>query len=262
VKSPQINPFSSNYRQMFGNSYVRQFSVYMDTGEKIGQVVDIQVDTLGQFQNLVVALFEPASKQVLLPLRQTRIDQQRQRIYVVGLSKSEVANLSSYDSRQAISEHEYFDQNLETRVEPAVEPDRGTTVRLHEERLVVDRNQRRKVGEVIVRKEIETHMIEVPVRREKLIVEQVSPVYEQLAVVDIQSDQTDSHAIADQHRAAHTPDQPSVVGEFTSAESASRFLDAIAHHPNAKPEKIQIKIVLQDATEQATYQQWLERYLT
>jgi hypothetical protein len=52
------------------------------------------------------------------------------------------------------------------------------------ERVVVDRHKR-KVGEVVVRKVIETEIIEVVVRREKLIVEQVSPSYEELAVIDL-----------------------------------------------------------------------------
>jgi stress response protein YsnF len=49
---------------------------------------------------------------------------------------------------------------------------------LLEERLMVNLT-RRKTGEVVVRKEIETHILQmqVPIRREKLIVEQVSPEY-------------------------------------------------------------------------------------
>jgi len=57
-------------------------------------------------------------------------------------------------------------------------------IRLLGERLVVDRGKR-KIGEVIVRKEIETRMIQVPVRREKLIVEQVSPERKQLAEINL-----------------------------------------------------------------------------
>jgi len=58
-------------------------------------------------------------------------------------------------------------------------------IRLLGERVVVDRNKR-KVGEVIVRKVIETRMVQVqvPVRHEKLIVE-VSPERKQLAEIDL-----------------------------------------------------------------------------
>lgn len=57
-------------------------------------------------------------------------------------------------------------------------------ISLKEERLVVDR-KKQKVGEVIVRKEIETEIIEVPVQREKLIVEQVGADPKQLAEIDL-----------------------------------------------------------------------------
>ena len=59
-------------------------------------------------------------------------------------------------------------------------------IRLLGERVVVERSKR-KVGEVIVRKEIETRMVqvEIPVRREKLIVEQVSPERKKLAEIDL-----------------------------------------------------------------------------
>ena len=57
-------------------------------------------------------------------------------------------------------------------------------VRLVEERLVVNRSKH-KIGEVIVRKEIETRIIQVPVRYEKLIVEQVSPERKQLVKIDL-----------------------------------------------------------------------------
>ena len=56
--------------------------------------------------------------------------------------------------------------------------------RLLGERVVVDRSKR-KVGEVIVRKEIKTRMVQVPVRYEKLIVEEVSPEHKILAEIDL-----------------------------------------------------------------------------
>ncbi|WP_199192210.1 DUF2382 domain-containing protein [Chlorogloea sp. CCALA 695] len=57
-------------------------------------------------------------------------------------------------------------------------------VRLVEERLVVNR-RKRKIGEVVVRKEIETRIIQVPVRYEKLIVEQISPERKQLVEINL-----------------------------------------------------------------------------
>lgn len=315
--TPQkINPFSPEYRNTFGNSYIRQFEVYTNQAERVGQVIDAYLNEAGRLQALIVKLVAPPNKQILLPLNQTIVDQQRQRVYVNGLTKAELINLPNYESSQLtqqsqvpgetapvspleasapldasmamddrrtvypapvvppptptsaydptigrtnyLSDRQFGDQiggQFNAQPSYAPQPDPGTTIRLHEERLVVDRGKRRKVGEVVVRKEIETRMVEVPVRREKLIVEQISPTYEQVAVIDLNSvsselEVTDSSS-----------GQPSVSGEFTSAEAASRFLDAIAHHPSAGHQTIQIRILLKDAAEQATYQQWLERYL-
>lgn len=55
---------------------------------------------------------------------------------------------------------------------------------LLEERLVV-RRQRHKVGEIIVRKVVETRMIQVPIRRERLVIEQISPERRELASIDL-----------------------------------------------------------------------------
>jgi Domain of unknown function (DUF2382) len=128
------------------------------------------------------------------------------------------------------------------------------TIQLLEERLVVNR-VKHKVGEVTVRKEIETRIIEVPVRREKLIVEQVSPEYKQLAVVDlgqVQEDKLDAEATS-----ALFP--PTVEGRFTSTSAAIQFLEAIAAQPNSGLQSVQISIVLKDATLQATYQHLLDK---
>jgi stress response protein YsnF len=57
-------------------------------------------------------------------------------------------------------------------------------ISLLSEWVIVER-QKRKSGEVVVRKVIETEVVEVLVRREELIVEQVSPSYEELAVIDL-----------------------------------------------------------------------------
>lgn len=62
------------------------------------------------------------------------------------------------------------------------------TIPLREERLIVEPHKR-KAAEVIVRKEIETEIVEVPIQREKLIVEQVGPDPKQLAEIDLNPDQ-------------------------------------------------------------------------
>lgn len=141
---------------------------------------------------------------------------------------------------------------------PLVEQPNEVVIPLLDERLVVDR-RKRKVGEVVVRKEIETHIVEVPIRREKLIVEQVSPEYKQIAVVELGQAQVTEFGPPEVVDVIHSP---TVSGEFTSTNEAIQFLTAIAAESNSGLQKVQIKVVLEDAALQATYQRWLEQYST
>jgi hypothetical protein len=132
-------------------------------------------------------------------------------------------------------------------------------IRLLAERLIVDRSKR-KVGEVIVRKEVETRMVEVPVRYEKLIVEQVSPEHKQLAEVLLGDGGITGIELAQSVNSQAQPTDNSIVsGEFDSPKNASLFLNAVAlqrHHGCAK---VRVELVLEDAGLQKTYQEWFDR---
>lgn len=147
------------------------------------------------------------------------------------------------------------------------------TVRLLEERLIVDR-KKRKIGDVVVRKVIETHIVEVPVRREKLIVEQISPEHKQLASIDLgepddlgESEKASfaSFASADSINtdAVSLETERAVSAEFLSVKEASQFLATIAaSQPELGQQKVQLRIVVESAESQQVYQQWLDRYRT
>lgn len=128
------------------------------------------------------------------------------------------------------------------------------TIQLLEERVVVERHKR-QVAEVIIRKEIETRIVEVPIHREKLIVEQVSPEYKQIFVVDLGPTQkTEFDAV----EAAGTAFPPTVEAKFTSANAAIQFLDAIVERASPGLQSVQVIVVLKDANSQALYQRWLQ----
>ncbi len=151
-------------------------------------------------------------------------------------------------------------------------------VPLLEERLMVNLI-RRKTGEVVVRKEIETHLlqVQVPIRREKLIVEQVSPEYKLLAKVDlgqvtnadkaINSVLTDlgiAHIEQNSGQKSHSlsldqGSQTIICGQTSSPQTASDVLDMIAHMPSHNCENIKIEIVLKDSTHKDTYQALFNR---
>ncbi|OKH29342.1 hypothetical protein NIES1031_00590 [Chroogloeocystis siderophila 5.2 s.c.1] len=140
-------------------------------------------------------------------------------------------------------------------------------IRLLGERVIVDRNKR-KVGEVIVRKEIETRMVEIPVRREKLIVEQVSPERKQLAEIELGQQELTGIELREGEVNQLTQsfgtkigsvNGLTVSGEFDSPKIASLLLNAIALERRQGCKKVRIEIVVEDAERQKTYQEWFER---
>jgi hypothetical protein len=135
-------------------------------------------------------------------------------------------------------------------------------VSLLEERLIVNFT-RRKVGEIVVRKEIETHIlqVQVPVRREKLIVEQVSPEYKRIAEVDI--GQADISSVGRETPLSvgfYQSAQPTVYGEIQSPKAASDLLNEIASMPSHDCETVRVEIVLKNSKNQETYQALFKRY--
>jgi stress response protein YsnF len=135
-------------------------------------------------------------------------------------------------------------------------------IRLLGERLIVDRSKR-KVGEVIVRKEIETRMVEVPVRYEKLIVEQVSPEHQQLAEIDLGQGEIPglelSEAVVTQAKASRLDGKLTVSTELNSPKIASLLLNAIALERNHGCKQVRIEIVVENEERQKTYQEWFDR---
>jgi hypothetical protein len=185
------------------------------------------------------------------------------RIHSEGNVPSEQSTLS--DPQTTIPPREVRSEERSAReprtippIQSSVPVDQGNEInaQLLEERLIVDR-KRQKVGEVIARKEIETHMIEVPVQREKLIIEQVGPEHREIASIDLGQE---PHPLVSQAGQPSIPSQPSVQGEFYSARAASQFLQAIADRSDAGIEAIHINIVVQDPELQQIYQQWLTHY--
>lgn len=144
-------------------------------------------------------------------------------------------------------------------------------IRLLGERLVVNRSKR-KVGEVIVRKEIETRMVQVPVRYEKLIVEQVSPEHKQLAEIDLGEEEISAIDLTEAEVSgvklpettsklseADLSGELTVKGEFSSPKIASLLLNAIALERRHGCKKVRVEIVVEEAERQKTYQEWVKR---
>lgn len=133
-------------------------------------------------------------------------------------------------------------------------------LRLIEERLVINSN-RQKIGDVIIRKQIETRIIQVPVRREKLIVEQVSPEHKQLAEIDLGEGESFGVDLipGEIDELLNFDSGLTVSGLFSSPKIASLLLNAIALEKNHGCQQVQVSIVVQNQDQQQKYQEWFER---
>lgn len=134
----------------------------------------------------------------------------------------------------------------------SVEVTEEKKIQLLEERLRVN-HSKRKLGEVIIRKEIETRLIEVPVRREKLIIERVGAEPNRLAEVDLGEVELSEIEVRDRANAG----RPVISAEFTSVQKASKILSAIAGLPRHGCTQVRIELVLEDEQLLETYQNWL-----
>lgn len=152
-------------------------------------------------------------------------------------------------------------------------------IRLLGERVVVERSKR-KVGEVIVRKEIVTRMVQVPVRYEKLIIEQVGSEPKQLAEIilgeasvniddqpetvtrgnnqTISQDEINLTAIT-QSTTSSLNGELTVRGKFDSPKTASLLLNAIAMERSQGCKQVRVEIVVENEERKKTYQEWFDR---
>nr|ADN16157.1 Domain of unknown function DUF2382-like protein [Gloeothece verrucosa PCC 7822] len=129
-------------------------------------------------------------------------------------------------------------------------------IELLEERLKIDRH-RRKVGEVVIRKEIEIKTVEIPVRLEKLIIEQVGTETQRLAEVDLSRETITGD---DLFKTTPTTAATTVEGTFSSLEQAIEILAIIARQPPHGCQSVQVKLLLEDGKFQESYQIMFQKY--
>lgn len=198
----KLADFDPNYQETFGGEDVKGLDLYTEGGQKVGTVADVLVDNEARFRYLVV---NTGAKTILLPIGLARIDYSQQRVYVDGLSQAQVTQLPEYNDRFVV------DYDYEEQVRGVYRPlaptsgattgvagstyDRSTykyeqepslyemneqnhqTLRLYEERLIASK-RRVKAGEVTVGKHIETETerVSVPIEKERVVIERVTPM--------------------------------------------------------------------------------------
>ncbi|GBE92048.1 DUF2382 domain-containing protein [Nostoc cycadae] len=192
----KLEEFDPQYRETFAGDDVKDLDLYTEGGIKVGSVSDALVDQNGRFRYLVIDTgFDTFGKRILLPIGLSRINYPEKRVYVDGLSKQQVEMLPEYHESYTV------DEDYEERVRSVFRPvnsnltyDRNTynyqtepnlydlneqnhqTLRLYEERLIANKH-RVKTGEVTVGKHIETETarVTVPIQKERVVIERVSP---------------------------------------------------------------------------------------
>jgi len=183
----------------------------------------------------------------------------------------ETQGLPEKDSRETLSSETAMP--TEVAHEDLTESDDSSNVleeeivRLLEERIVVNR-RKQKVGEVVVRKEIETQIIEVPIQREILIIEQVGSETKRLAAIDLSKGEItgagvelanpSSSEIHHQKESRPVKGYP-VIGEFVSPRAASNLLEAIALQKRHGCEKVRVELTVENPELQKTYQNMFDR---
>lgn len=250
-------------------SKVRNFAVIDKRNQLVGEVQDLIVDANRQL-NLVISKQvnqQVVDKHRLFRLRSQRIkkiDSRKQSVFI-DLEKSEIEYMPEYletatpgGQKFSVSPTEQASQTANMPIESASEEEK--IIPLLEERLVVGSNKQ-KVGEVIVRKQIETRMIQVPVRREKLIVEQVSPEHHQLAEIDLGQGEIPGIDLTEGEgwEVASSNGLLTVSGEFSSPKIASLLLNAIALERNHGCKQVRVTIHVEDESDQQKYQEWFNR---
>lgn len=137
-------------------------------------------------------------------------------------------------------------------------PLEAETIQLLEERLVVDRH-RRKVGDVIVRKVIETKMVEVPVRRETLVVEQISPERKQLATINLNQGAIEGLELREPMSTTSDPQSLHYTEQIRALPiaSASQILSRLMQMPQFN--HAQVKMIFSDQELQTHYERWLSK---
>ncbi|MGF1539147.1 MAG: DUF2382 domain-containing protein [Pleurocapsa sp.] len=129
-------------------------------------------------------------------------------------------------------------------------------ISLLEEKLQVNR-RKQKVGEVVIRKQVETRMVKVPIRREKLIVERIGKNPERLTEVVVTQDKINGFKYEELQ---DTESLHITKSHFLDVQTAQELLDALAHLSSTNNAKVRLEVVSNCSEHQIEYQGICDRY--
>jgi Domain of unknown function (DUF2382) len=115
----------------------------------------------------------------------------------------------------------------------------SSQISLLEEKLQVAR-LKQKVGEVVIRKQVETRMVNIPLRREKLIIEKVGKNPEQLTEVIVAEETVNGFKYDELDNSNGFSFNKT---HFLSLSTAHELLTAISHLSSGNNSRIRLEIV-------------------
>ncbi len=211
-------------------------------GISTGEVKDIYYDANNEL-NLLIELVPISNKISLRRLEPNDICQidSTNRSILSNLSHLELENLPLY---QPVPSH--LRSNLSETYQ----------IPLLEEKLQIAR-RKQKIGEVVVRKQVETRIVKVPIRREKLIVERIGKNPQQLTEVVIGGDKVNGFKYEE------LGDRDSLhitKSYFLDLQTARELLEAIANLSSANNAKVRLEIVTNCSEHQIEHQNLCDRF--
>lgn len=245
--------------------FLRQDTLVIQTrhGETIGDVKDlIPRSNLDEHFNLILSQKNSSHLYMLNSKYITKIDPKNRAILTV-FENLDVIHLPQYKSLENGWEESLGEglENMDNQLAaPVLVPNQMVekqalsqqSIQLLEERLLVNRT-RRKVGEIIVRKHIETRMVEVPVHREKLIIEQVGSSGKPLAEIDLGIGEVVGVDLATKDTLSAAI---AVKGTFSSLTTVAQLLDVVEKTIHYKARKVMACLFLRHGELQETYHEF------
>ena len=242
------------------------FEIVDRQGIKRATVKDIYYDSDADL-NLLLELYEANRKLSLRRLGSEDICQMNleNKLIISNLSNQQLEDLPIYQPvpahiKDALTKSpEYNDCDMNPNLDIAEDSNNLETIdiTLLEEKLEVVR-RKQKVGEVIVRKKVETRIVEIPLRREKLVVERIGKNPQQLAEVVINEEKVNGFGYDELEQNRHRLNV--TRSQHFSLKQAQSILDAIANSATDNL-KIRLEIVSDSSDSQQQYQNICDRAL-
>ena len=240
------------------------FKIIDRQGINRGIVKDIYYDADGDL-NLLLELADVGERLSLRRLGHEDICQVdvRQKSIVTNLSNQQLECLPIYQPvppsiKDALAESTQFndcEMNPHSNSQSSIDSE-DIKLSLLEEKLRVVR-QKQKIGEVVVRKQVETRIAKIPLRREKLIIERVGKNPQQLTEVVISEEKIDGFKydeLEPDNSQFHT-----AKSKYVGIKQAQNILNEIEQLAPTSRLKIRLEIITDSSDLQKLYRNICDR---